>query len=609
MSWIQELYATYEKCHGNENIADSDELCPVGYSSQNAHIEITINGKDGFCGARLVQKIDRPKTLIPVTESSSIRTSGEAPHPLCDSLQYCAQDYPKYGGVRPSYFNSYIEQLRKWAELKYCHPKVKAIYQYVKKGNVIKDLINEKLLVLKKNKLVIGRESDNTGEEFPIMKLLPYDKDGLKDQGKVFIRWVVKQKINSPGGEAWKDPSLFEAWQDYLDSLDNKQGFCYVSGTMTTIAEKHPAKLRSARDGAKIISSNDKNGYTYRGRFTTADQVIGLSSEITQKAHNALRWLIGRKQAYINESRVFIAWDTDGNDIPSPYVDSRDIVGDDETKIYEGDVGQAFAIRLKNRIQGYHGNIRKANKIVVMGLDSAVPGRMAIIFYRELSGSDFLARIEKWHARFAWPQNYGKDPKDPNKNIRFIGAPAPMDIALAAYGKHVMGKNGRKFMNAAVERMLPCIIDETSFPIDIVRATTNKACNRIGQKFWEWEKCLGIACALYRGTHIEEDYTMSLDEERTTRDYLYGRLLAVADIIEATALAMAKENRDTNAAFLMQRFSMRPYTTWKTIEGSLGSYLKRIKLKRRGYGTGIKSCSITSRVRNLYLMITPAINL
>jgi len=589
MSWIQELYITYEKCQGNENIADSGELCPVGYSIQNAHIEITIDGKGNFIRAHLVQKVDKPKTLIPVTESSSIRTSGEAPHPLCDSLQYCAQDYPKYGGVKPSYFDSYIEQLSKWAESEYSHTKVKAVYKYVKKGNVVNDLINQKLLAIQNKKLVVDRKGDSVGV-FPIMKLLIYDEKGIKDQGKVFIRWIVKSSSNTPGGETWTDSSLFEAWQNYLDSLDSRQDFCYVSGKTTTMARKHPARLRSAKDGARIISSNDTSGYTYLGRFTSANQVIGLSSEITQKAHSTLRWLIGRKQAYKSETQIFVAWDTDGNDIPSPYSDSRDVIRDEVNKKYEGDVGQAFAIRLKNKMLGYQGKIKQRNKIVVMGLDSSVPekGRLAITFYRELSGSDFLARIEKWHTRFAWHQSYGKDPENPKKNIQFIGAPSPKDIAWAACGKHIEGKSGHKFMNATVERILPCIIDETIFPTDLVHAAVNKAGNRIGLKFWEWEKCMGIACALYKGTHIREGYTMSLDEERTTRDYLYGRLLAVADIIESTALAIAKEKRDTNAARLMQRFSTRPFSTWKTIEESLDPYIKRILSTYPGLYEGYK---------------------
>ena len=184
--------------------------------------------------------------------------------------------------------------------------------------------------------------------------------------------------------------------------------------------------------------------------------------------------------------------------------------------------------------------------------------------------------------------NYGKDIEDPKKKLIFVGAPSPRDIAWAAYGSNVEGKNGKKLMNSTVERILPCIIDQTIFPIDLVRVATNRAGNRIGLKPWEWEKCLGIACALYKGINIEEGYSMSLEDERDTRDYLYGRLLAIADFIESTALNMAKENRDTNATRLMVRFSVRPYSTWQTLEENLDPYMKRIKAKSPGLFEGYK---------------------
>ena len=69
---------------------------------------------------------------------------------------------------------------------------------------------------------------------------------------------------------------------------------------------------------------------------------------------------------------------------------------------------------------------------------------------------------------------------------------------------------------------------------------------------------------------------MALDPDRTTRDYLYGRLLALADSLEEWALNDAKEQRETNAARLMQRFAERPYSTWRTLELALTPY--RIRL-------------------------------
>jgi CRISPR-associated protein Csd1 len=69
---------------------------------------------------------------------------------------------------------------------------------------------------------------------------------------------------------------------------------------------------------------------------------------------------------------------------------------------------------------------------------------------------------------------------------------------------------------------------------------------------------------------------MALDENRKTRDYLYGRLLALADSLEQWALNVAGEKRQTNAARLMQRFADHPYSTWRTIEISLAPYKARL---------------------------------
>ena len=63
---------------------------------------------------------------------------------------------------------------------------------------------------------------------------------------------------------------------------------------------------------------------------------------------------------------------------------------------------------------------------------------------------------------------------------------------------------------------------------------------------------------------------MKLETERHTPDYLYGRLLAIADNIENYALRMAGEGRETTAARLMQRFADRPFSTWRTIEFVVG---------------------------------------
>ena len=611
MSWMQKLYKTYEACAGNDNIPDIDELCPVGYSVQNSHIEVVIDQDGNFKRASLVDRKDT-KTLIPVTEKSLTgRTSGIAPHPLCDSLQYCAGDYERYGDRKP-YFDSYSKELKKWVKSSSCHEKVTAVYAYVFKKTLVADLISKGLLAVKDEKLAIVEKTDekekvkvtapnenkspiivDSKELHPIMKLLTADDKGIKNQAKVFVRWKVESD-GSLCSETWKDQTLFEKWAEYSSSFDSAKGFCYVTGEKETdIAQKHPAKLRSGKDGAKLISSNDTSGFTFLGRFESVNEAASVSSVVTQKAHSALRWLIGRKQAFRSGNQVFVSWATTGKPIPNPCASSWDFLGDkfqiDDTSASQtGDVGQSFAFRFNKKLAGYKANIADTEDIVVMGLDSATPGRMAITFYRELTGSEFLSRVEKWHSDFAWFQNYGKDKDDKNKMILFEGAPSPKDIAWCAYGGKVEGKNGIKLLNATVERLLPSIIDGRPVPRDLVEQCVRRASNRVSFKQEkdgrqpEFEKCLGIACSMYKGFYNERRYSMALEEERSSRDYLYGRLLAVADRIELKALQLAKENRGTTASRLMQRFSDRPFSTWKNIEEALKPYKDRIRAKYPG---------------------------
>ena len=80
---------------------------------------------------------------------------------------------------------------------------------------------------------------------------------------------------------------------------------------------------------------------------------------------------------------------------------------------------------------------------------------------------------------------------------------------------------------------------------------------------------------------------MVLEKDRHSRDYLYGRLLAVADLLEGAALRDAGENRQTTAIRLMQRFSEFPYTTWKDIELALVPYRARLGAKANYYDSRI----------------------
>jgi len=576
MSWIQKLYETYEQCKGHEP-EGAERLLPVSHTFQQAHVEITLDSLGNFKSARTLGK---EETVIPATEKSAGRT-GKAPppHPLCDKVQYCAGDYTEMGGGKPSFFKEYETQLAAWCASAHSHPKAQAILAYVRKKQIVSDLIAESVLHVGGD----GKLLNNWGSDTPapeVFKVLTPDaKTKLRDQGNVFIRWRVHEPDN-PCSAVWEDESLHSAWASYDASAKATPGVCMVTGEIgVNLALSHPKRIRHAGDGAKLISANDGSGYTFRGRFTddTGQQACGVGYEVTQKAHNALRWLIQR-QAYRNGDQAIVSWAIGGAPIPDLFGSSLTLLlaGGDTSEppsvIVDTDAGQAFAKRLNLALKGYRTKLGSADDIVVMGLDSATPGRMAITFYRELTGSEFLARIERWHTDFAWHQNFGKDK-------HFVGAPAPHDIAEAAYGRRL----DDKLKKATIERLLPCIVDAQALPRDLLESAIRRACNRVGLERWEWEKFLGIACGLYRGAFKNEGYEMALETDRRSRDYLYGRLLAVAEHIEGRALYVAGEKRDTTASKLMQRFADRPASTWRIIEPALKPYISRLSAKRAGF--------------------------
>lgn len=580
MGWLKRLIETYDTCSGCEQFA-KEPLPPISHTPQQAHIEIVLDGNGSFQRARIVQK---EETLIPATEESAGRVGIKPPpHPLCDKIQYVAEDYSNMGGAKPSFHTEYLELLTAWCDSEdACHPKAKAVLNYVRQGTVVADLVKEKLLHVGNNgKLLTQWEGDEAAPDIFRLLTAQKDKDGQmrRDQGNAFVRWKVEIP-GDPEPAVWRDSGVQTAWILFNASRVGNSGLCMATGEAdVALATSHPKRLRHPGDGAKLISSNDASGYTFRGRFTddSGDQACGVGYVASQKAHLALRWLIGR-QAFRNGDPVIVSWGVRGELIPEPLGDTFTLFGMETKAVatsYQGDGGQAYALALKDKISGYRANLPASSNIIVMGLDAATPGRMAVTFYREFKGAEFLERVEAWHENFAWHQNIDKQRK-------FVGAPAPRDIAEAAYGRRV----DDRLKKATVERLLPCIIDRENLPQDLWESTFQRVIRRVGLDTWEWEKMLGIACALFRGYQhrlIEGNYNMALEPERCTRDYLFGRLLAIAENLEQRALYYGGEKRDTHAAKLMQRFADHPCAAWRQIELALTPSKSRLRSRSPGY--------------------------
>jgi CRISPR-associated protein Csd1 len=570
LGWIQKLYETYENNLSQVGISTNENealLIPVCHMLAKAHIEIVVDSNGNFIRASVIPKTEN-EIIIPCSEKSAGRTSGSEPHPLCDKIQYIAGDYKKYKGNKAWGFESYKALLSSWANTEYSNEKIVAIKEYVCKKTVVEDLIKEKIFI-------------NDEEKGINIKLQGKDSyDVIQDE--VFIRWKVEIS-GANESRVWMDKDLFISWEKFYLSNEKEKGYCFVLDKEAELSQNHPKSIYKTYAKAKIISSNDNSGFTYRGRFKDSNQAYSVSYEATQKAHNALKWIIA-KQGYNEGKKSIVCWSVFGNELPNIMEDGLSLLGlefNDTEKDIDGYTGEELANKLKLRIKGYGKKVSLKDKVILMCLEAVTDGRLSITYYQELNPEDYLRHIDSWHSTCTWLHSYHKKEVSLGKfkAMTFVGAPTPYDIAGAVHG---YGKNSDKGAKLrTIDRLLSCIVDYSKIPHDLVMNAINKTSNRLAfENHHQFEKALSVTCALYnkyKYDYYKEVYSMALEKDRRSRDYLYGRLLAVAQNIEQWALSSQDNSRMTNADRLMQRFSEYPYSTWKNIELSLKPYLSRLQ--------------------------------
>lgn len=557
-------------------------LLPLSHSTFNAQIEVTMDGEGNFIGAKKLDKGSDVVTIIPVTEDSAARSSGITPHPLCDKLCYVAGDYALYTGEKEEkYYKAYMEMLRDWAESEDTHPVVQSVYRYLQKKTLIHDLVGAHVLELNEN----GRLTDES-------KIQGSGQTGAN------VRFIVYGQ-DMPC--VWKNKELYEVYDRYYKKkLDNWQ-LCYVSGEMAICSEKHPSKIRNSGDKAKLISGNDESGFTYRGRFVTKEQAVSVGYVTSQKAHNALKWLI-QKQGYTRDGSAIVCWMTN-RDIPIPDMMKDSIHAYEEIDDFDFDVfddvpsnttsradtGKYFAEQFNHAVSGYAAKIKADDNIAVLALDAATTGRLSIAYYDEMGGKQYMDALLNWQEHCKWQRYISIEKADgEKKRIWCECCPAPRDMALAAFG--TQKKNwldaDAKLLRNVTNRLLPCITGKrTKIPQDLIRAAARRASMPQTMDDFVWyNDVLCVVCAMIRynyekGGGIMDDF---LKDNVNDRSVLFGRLLAVYDYMEQRAMfgfdedGNKKERRATNAKRYWNAYSSRPAKTCKTIKQNLISYEKKL---------------------------------
>lgn len=603
MSLFSVLCRLYDENEQIAGLIDGEKpvLLPIYHTTVAAQITVTLDEDGEFLRAETVPNDDNEKrTLIPVTDKSASRTLRPEPHPLCDNLKYLAGDYAGYVAGKDCTKNHqlYMEGLKEWAESEFRHPKVIAIYRYLSGGSLIRDLVNsgvletnEKGLLEQKKKIQIVSQED-AFVRFRIESDSSLEKTSLEDSSGKFLP------------ECWKDRSLQKSYIDFCRSKEGEKGLSYLTGEYSRISYLQPKKIRNEGDGAKLISSNDGENFTFLGRFLNKEEAFAIGYEDSQKAHNALKWLI-RQQGINYGGMYLVTWESHLHGLPDWQGDSMEVCEEAENLIGElellseaalfeedlddenpsaGLVGQAEAARLKRAIWGCRKYMKPSSKMHILVLDAATTGRLAMQEFREMESSQYLDNLKHWHERCQWEHTVTGE----KGRYTFTGMVGVKDAAELLYGIEKNGyfsmKGKESIYKGFVKRWMPCILDEREVPVDLVSLAEHRASSPVSfESRFVWERVLSFACSLIkqqRKIRFKEDWTMALDEKCSKRDYLYGRLLAVADRVEYRTFD--KDNgRETNAKRYMSAFSQHPYRTWKVLEEKLTAYWGQLNAPER----------------------------
>ena len=539
MGLLQRAVETYDAHSGLIGVYQigRDPLAPIGHILTNANIEITLNADGQFITARKVDKTE-PKILIPVTEESGGRTSGLAAHPLCEQLKYVAC-------ANKEAHEKYLAALKMWNESAHTHPFLPAISAYVESGTVLDDLIAGGILIL--------------------------DEKGSFDEN-LLVCWRVLG-IDGEDPCCWKNQNLFKAFIAYYrERRPQETALCMLLGKVEPIASQHPKGIIPVNGNAKLVSANDKSGFTYRGRFSEEWQAATVSYEASQKAHNAIRWLASEQGVReFAGNRVFLCWNPAGKTAPRPMrpMRSREDAATRKPSDYRD--------KLRSTLMDFRSDhqLKDTDRVILASFDAATTGRLAVTYYNELSLNTFLERMHDWDAHCCWyAGQFG------------IQAPNLFQIVDRAFGT-LRGKTletDERIQRQHLQRLLDCKISGGVFPVDIVRALTERASTPQAYENEKsiWRSIVQTACSAiqkYRYDTKQGGSEMAWELNTKDRSFQYGRLLAAMERAEADYYHKTQEQRQTSAIKFMSEFRQRPFFVFERVNRHLHqAYLNRVEV-------------------------------
>ncbi len=584
MSLLTALLDSYDYALENDMVGKPDHfgniLLPMYYNSMKSNgkniIELLLSKESDLLEAHLLPEGETIQ--FPVTEDSVARSSGVAPHPLVDSASYVIQDEGKRSAA-------YMDQMENW--LAYDdNDFVRIIHDFLIQPGIL-DAVKQK---------VKDSEEDEAEKQKKNAVAIDFEK--------VFFTFSVENYDGLKNISVSENSDLqarYKAYVEHLNANDpsKEKITCNLSGKQDYLCIKHQPLMGTARLVSQI-TANDEN---WRGRFTVADQNIKLGMETSQKIHLMAKYLLSGKETrrWLGEQANMVSWFSDDLSNAVAFDPSKSaempagIFGKLLAEQEEKSDAPAIADEMTENIVKSFTNGKRlfsddATYYIAI-FDKISNGRVATKYFRALSASRLKENLVAWQEKYHW-RGYSKENRDK------VFTPSPRRMVLAAYGVERDGFleiSKKDFLKNQYQNILTALVEGRSIPENFEKALTVNIRHRQNYDHtWMEVKFCALAVLKDKGGFKDA----MLNRENTDRSYLFGRLLALFERMEAGTFG-EKEERSTNAEKMWTSYTNHPATMMMRLRNLLKPYERKMATSEQNRGLYFKLSRDISEVTNM----------
>lgn len=571
MDFFTSLLKAYEGAEKEDYVDNPAKsgpvLLPIYHTSLKSNGKNVITVKLDCYGQLLSADFlgDKEVIVFPITSDSVARAGkNPTPHPLVDKFSYFVSK------VNQDQYNTYHKQLDNWVTA--CEDGQVKDYLKLIQHAILQEDFSEKII----NSLMSEPYQRNG-------LVLTYDLEAKKsktmDLSACFLEFSIVDFIGYKTISVTNFTELHQAYIDYIESHQENLVLCNISGRKEVLATKH----RGLIGNAKLISVSNNNE-AYKGRFKERNDVFSVGNQTSEKIHLMAKYFLENENTHtwLGSGQHLINWFSDDLINESQLTVTNPVTSlfnyeDDANNKTEFTVSQKDNDISNSFIRGVK-KFSDASSYYAAILNKTNDGRIALKYFRQLQASQLLKNLEQWQACYSWERRR----KDGTYNDY---TPSLMQIILAAYGvdrERFIELDNDHFKSEQFQKLLTNLIDGKPLPSSIVKKLEENIKQR--QKYSKhWYQVQQVSLGILHKQNGEELSPM-LDHTNQNRSYLFGRLLAIFELIETLRYKLdnSDSGRITNAERYWTAYTGQPTKLMMLLENKIKPYEETLKLNSRG---------------------------